>query len=276
MISVKNLSFQYEGMQRKTLDSVSFSISPGETVAIVGHNGSGKSTLAKHLNALLLPSEGSVTVFGMPTSDPEQIIPIRQKIGMVFQNPDNQLVTTIVEEDVAFGPENLGIPPQEIRGRVDAALKQVGMLDFAKAASHSLSGGQKQRIAIAGALAMQPEVLILDESTAMLDPAGRKEILDTVFQLRQEKNMTVILITQYMDEAARFDRILVMSEGRLVMDGMPQEIFSERELLHSYGLEVPVPVQLALDLKDAGVPISEVPLNIDEVTESICRSFLKN
>ena len=276
MISVKNLSFQYEGVQRKTLDSVSFSISPGETVAIVGHNGSGKSTLAKHLNALLLPSEGSITVFGMPTSDPEQIIPIRQKVGMVFQNPDNQLVTTIVEEDVAFGPENLGIPPQEIRRRVDAALGQVGMLDFAKAASHSLSGGQKQRIAIAGALAMQPEVLILDESTAMLDPAGRKEILDTVFQLRQEKNMTVILITQYMDEAARFDRILVMSEGRLVMDGTPQEIFSERELLHSYGLEVPVPVQLALDLKEAGVPISEVPLNIDEVTESICRSFLKN
>lgn len=276
MIQVSNLSFQYEGVQRKTLDSVSFSIHPGEAVAIVGHNGSGKSTLAKHLNALLIPSEGTVSVFGMLTSDPNLTISIRQKVGMVFQNPDNQLVTTIVEEDVAFGPENLGVSPKEIRQRVDAALAQVGMQDYAKNASQSLSGGQKQRIAIAGALAMQPEILILDESTAMLDPSGRKEVLDTVFRLRDKTNMTLILITQYMDEAARFDRILVMSNGHLVMEGTPKEIFSERELLHSYGLEVPIPVRLALDLMEAGVPISGIPLNETEITESICRSFLKN
>ena len=276
MISVSNLSFQYEGVQHKTLDSVSFSIRTGEAVAIVGHNGSGKSTLAKHLNALLLPSEGTVRISDMLTSDPELTIPIRQKVGMVFQNPDNQLVTTIVEEDVAFGPENLGIPPEEIRKRVNGALKQVGMEDYAKSASHSLSGGQKQRIAIAGTLAMQPEVLILDESTAMLDPAGRKEVLDTVFRLREEKKMTVILITQFMDEAALFDRILVMSKGRLVMEGTPEEIFSEQERLHSYGLEVPIPVQLALDLKKAGIPIPGIPLSASKVTESICQSFLKN
>ena len=221
MIEIINLRYAYPDAGGLALENVSLRIRPGEMLALVGHNGSGKSTLAKHLNALLIPTEGQVLVDGMDTRDEKNTLPIRQRVGMVFQNPDNQLVTTIVEEDVGFGPENLGIAPPEIRARVDAALAEVGMTAYADKASHALSGGQKQRIAIAGLLAMEPEVLVLDEATAMLDPAGRDEVLSTVTRLNREKGITVVMITQYMEEAVRADRVAVMAKGKLIMEGPP-------------------------------------------------------
>jgi len=242
----------------------------------VGHNGSGKSTLAKHLNALLLPTEGTVRVAGMDTKDEANTLPIRQKVGMVFQNPDNQLVTTVVEEDVAFGPENLGVPGAEIRTRVDAALAAVGMEEYAARAPHMLSGGQKQRIAIAGMLAMEPEVLVLDEATAMLDPRGRREILAIVSKLHREKGITVVMITQYMEEATVADRVAVMADGTLLLTGTPREVFMQTELLRAHRLDVPAMTELKERLNAHGASLPDDILTVEDMADAICRSLLKN
>ena len=268
-IQLLNIGFQYAGSERPALSGVSLSIKKGEVVAIVGHNGSGKSTLCKMLNALLLPAEGTVTVDGMDTQDENNTLEIRRRVGMVFQNPDNQLVTTIVEEDVGFGPENLGVPPAEIRQRVYEALGEVEMRAYAEKASHALSGGQKQRVAIAGLLAMQPEVLVLDEATAMLDPRGREEVLSTVLRLNHERGMTVVMITQFMEETLGCDRVFVLSEGRLVMEGTPQEVFNQRELLEKSRLEGPAFVQLRDDLLANGLPVSQSAMACEELADSL-------
>ena len=275
-IQLLNIGFQYAGSERPALAGVSLSIKKGEVVAIVGHNGSGKSTLCKMLNALLLPAEGTVTVDGMDTRDEKNTLEIRRRVGMVFQNPDNQLVTTIVEEDVGFGPENLGVPPAEIRQRVYEALGEVEMRAYAEKASHALSGGQKQRVAIAGLLAMQPEVLVLDEATAMLDPRGREEVLSTVLRLNRERGMTVVMITQFMEETLGCDRVFVLSEGRLVMEGTPQEVFNERELLEKSRLEAPAFVSLRDQLLAAGLPVSSKAMACDELAESLAHILLKH
>lgn len=276
MIEIQNVTYRYEDGGRPALEDVTLSIEKGEFLAVVGHNGSGKSTLAKHLNALLLPCEGKVLVDGMDTALAENTLAIRQRVGMVFQNPDNQLVTTIVEEDVAFGPENLGVPSAEIRLRVDEALAAVGMSKYATGAPHMLSGGQKQRIAIAGMLAMQPEVLVLDEATAMLDPRGRREIIETVSRLNRENHITVVMITQYMEEALAAKRIAVMSEGRLLMDGAPREVFREKETLRAHRLDVPVIKELADDLNARGAGLGEEILTVEDMAQAICQSLLKN
>ena len=276
MIEIQNVTYRYEDGGRPALEDVTLSIEKGEFLAVVGHNGSGKSTLAKHLNALLLPCEGKVLVDGMDTALAENTLAIRQRVGMVFQNPDNQLVTTIVEEDVAFGPENLGVPSAEIRLRVDEALAAVGMSKYATGAPHMLSGGQKQRIAIAGMLAMQPEVLVLDEATAMLDPRGRREIIETVLRLNRENHITVVMITQYMEEALAAKRIAVMSEGRLLMDGAPREVFREKETLRAHRLDVPVIKELADDLNARGAGLGEEILTVEDMAQAICQSLLKN
>ena len=273
LIEIVNVGFQYVGAEKVALKNISLSIQKGEVVAIVGHNGSGKSTLCKMLNALLLPAEGTVTVDGMDTRDENNLLEIRRRVGMVFQNPDNQLVTTIVEEDVGFGPENLGVPPVEIRARVDAALNEVEMSEYAEKASHALSGGQKQRVAIAGLLAMQPEVLVLDEATAMLDPRGREEVLSTVRKLNRERGMTVVMITQFMEEALDADRVFVLSEGRLVMEGTPKEVFNERALLEESRLESPSFVKLRDELIAAGLPISHEAMTCDALADELSRTF---
>ena len=273
LIEIVNVGFQYVGAEKVALKNISLSIQKGEVVAIVGHNGSGKSTLCKMLNALLLPAEGTVTVDGMDTRDENNLLEIRRRVGMVFQNPDNQLVTTIVEEDVGFGPENLGVPPVEIRARVDAALNEVEMSEYAEKASHALSGGQKQRVAIAGLLAMQPEVLVLDEATAMLDPRGREEVLSTVRKLNRERGMTVVMITQFMEEALDADRVFVLSEGRLVMEGTPKEVFNERALLEESRLESPAFVKLRDELITAGLPISHEAMTCDALADELSRTF---
>jgi len=273
LIEIVNVGFQYVGAEKVALKNISLSIQKGEVVAIVGHNGSGKSTLCKMLNALLLPAEGTVTVDGMDTRDENNLLEIRRRVGMVFQNPDNQLVTTIVEEDVGFGPENLGVPPAEIRARVDAALNEVEMSEYAEKASHALSGGQKQRVAIAGLLAMQPEVLVLDEATAMLDPRGREEVLSTVRKLNRERGMTVVMITQFMEEALDADRVFVLSEGRLVMEGTPKEVFNERTLLEESRLESPAFVKLRDELIAAGLPISHEAMTCDALADELSRTF---
>ena len=273
LIEIVNVGFQYVGAEKVALKNISLSIQKGEVVAIVGHNGSGKSTLCKMLNALLLPAEGTVTVDGMDTRDENNLLEIRRRVGMVFQNPDNQLVTTIVEEDVGFGPENLGVPPAEIRARVDAALNEVEMSEYAEKASHALSGGQKQRVAIAGLLAMQPEVLVLDEATAMLDPRGREEVLSTVRKLNRERGMTVVMITQFMEEALDADRVFVLSEGRLVMEGTPKEVFNERALLEESRLESPAFVKLRDELIAAGLPISHEAMTCDALADELSRAF---
>lgn len=275
-IQLLNIGFQYAGSERPALTNVSLSIKKGEVVAIVGHNGSGKSTLCKMLNALLLPAEGTVTVDGMDTRDEKNTLEIRRRVGMVFQNPDNQLVTTIVEEDVGFGPENLGVPPAEIRQRVYEALGEVEMRAYAEKASHALSGGQKQRVAIAGLLAMQPEVLVLDEATAMLDPRGREEVLSTVLRLNRERGMTVVMITQFMEETLGCDRVFVLSEGRLVMEGTPQEVFNQRELLEKSRLEAPAFVQLRDNLLANGLPVSQSAMACDELADSLAPILLKH
>ena len=270
MITLENVTYQYPEGGKPALKDVSLTIGQGEIVAIVGHNGSGKSTLAKHLNALLLPSAGDVIVDNMNTKNEADTLSIRQHVGKVFQNPDNQLVTSIVEEDVGFGPENLGVPPKEIRERVDAALKEVNMLSYAKNASHALSGGQKQRVAIAGMLAMQPDVLVLDEATAMLDPSGRDEVLSTVRRLNKELNMTVIMITQYMEEAVDCHRVFVMAGGRLLTSGTPGEVFRQRALLRENGLDVPAMVALGDELRESGMPIEPFVMTAEELSEAIC------
>lgn len=276
LIEIQNVSYAYEDAAAKALNNVSLTINDGEFVAVVGHNGSGKSTLAKHLNALLLPTEGKVLVDGMDTADEADTLSIRQRVGMVFQNPDNQLVTTIVEEDVAFGPENIGVPGNEIRTRVDRALAAVGMEKYAHSAPNMLSGGQKQRIAIAGMLAMQPKVLVLDEATAMLDPKGRRDIIDLVTKLHKENGITVVMITQYMEEVIGADRVAVMSGGELILEGTPKEVFSQDELLHKHRLDVPVMQQLANRLNARGANLPKCILSVEEMAQAICLSLSKN
>lgn len=268
MITLDHVTYRYDA-ENAALRDILLTIKDGELLAVVGHNGSGKSTLAKHLNALLLPDEGVVTVNGLDTREEANTLAIRQKVGMVFQNPDNQLVTTVVEEDVAFGPENLGMESGEIRRRVDEALRAVGMEGFAKRAPHMLSGGQKQRIAIAGMLAMEPEVLVLDEATAMLDPKGRRDVLSIVGSLH-ERGITVVMITQYMEEAALCDRVAVMAGGRLVLEGPPREIFAREELLKSHRLDLPPVVRMRNVLAQGGMDLP-MCLKIEELAEAICR-----
>ena len=268
MIEVRDLTFAYPAQEEEqqqgtvALRNVDLTIEKGSFVAVLGHNGSGKSTLAKHMNAVLLPSGGRVFVAGMDTLDEQQIIAIRRAVGMVFQNPDNQIVANVVEEDVAFGPENLGVPSADIRRRVDEALAAVGMDAFTRHAPHLLSGGQKQRIAIAGIIAMAPQCIVLDEATAMLDPAGRREVLSTIEKLHREMGITVVLITHHMDEAILADRVVVMNEGRVAMDGTPTEVFTRVEELEEMGLTVPDTVQLLHRLRAAGY---EVPLDALDV-----------
>ncbi len=269
MIQFDHVTFSYENAAAPALCDIELNIGEGEFVAIVGHNGSGKSTLAKHINGLLLPSEGTVTVCGMQTSNESSILEIRQKVGMAFQNPDNQLVTTVVEEDVAFGPENLGILPEEIRKRVDEALEAVGMTDYAEFAIHHLSGGQKQRIAIAGILALKPQILVLDEASAMLDPSGRAELLETVGKLHKE-GMTILMVTQYMEETTGCDRIVVMNHGKIVADGTPKEIFRNTEVLRQSNLVPPEPVMIRESLKAIGYPLTDDVLTVKQLTEELC------
>ncbi len=276
IICFDHVSYQYDGMADAALSDICLSVHAGEFLAVVGHNGSGKSTLSKHLNALLLPTEGTVTVFGMDTRDSAMTLQIRQQVGMVFQNPDNQLVTTIVEEDVAFGPENLGVPPKEIRQRVDRALDAVNMRAFAEHAAHRLSGGQKQRIAIAGMLAMRPNVLVLDEATAMLDPQGRMELLDTVKRLNREDGITVIMITQYMEEVVDCSRVIALCRGRVALEGSPREVFRDPVLLKNIGLDAPEIVNLRDELRLRSVPLSDTILKTEELADALCPLLLKN
>lgn len=276
MLELNNVSYRYEGAAQNALSGVTMTIEAGEMFAIVGHNGSGKSTLAKHLNGLLLPTGGNVTIDGMDTKNEDALLAIRQRVGMVFQNPDNQLVTTIVEEDVGFGPENLGVPPKEIRGRVDAALESVGMTAYAGKASHALSGGQKQRIAIAGMLAMQPEVLVLDEATAMLDPEGRREVLEIVKRLHRETGLTVVMITQFMEETLSCDRVVVMGGGKLQFSGTPREVFRRSAELRALGLDVPETVWLRDALIEGGMPLLGDPMTITETADAIWQSLSNN
>ena len=275
MIEIKHLRYAYptvEGQEPLTvLEDVNLHIEKGSFTAILGHNGSGKSTLAKLLSAVLLPSGGEVLVEGLSTADEKNIIEIRRRVGMVFQNPDNQIVANVVEEDVAFAPENLGIPTAEIRTRVDEALAAVGMEEYRLHAPHLLSGGQKQRIAIAGVLAMQPDVLVLDEVTAMLDPEGRKEVLETVHRLNRERGMTVLLITHHMSEVERADRVIVMEKGRVVMDGTPKEVFPRVEELRELSLDVPGTVDLLYELRRIGWDVPLDALGVDECADAICK-----
>lgn len=266
MIELDRVTYRYDA-QHAALEDVSLCIGERELVAVVGHNGSGKSTLAKHLNALLLPESGRVLVDGMDTKDPKNTLAIRQRVGMVFQNPDNQLVTTVVEEDVAFGPENLGVPGPQIRQRVDRALKAVGMEEFAKKAPHMLSGGQKQRIAIAGMLAMEPRVLVLDEATAMLDPQGRRDVLAIVQKLHAQ-GITVVMITQHMAEAAMCQRVVVMGEGRVILDGPPRTVFAQGDALRACRLDLPPVVAMGEMLQKGGMKLP-LCLEIEELADAI-------
>ena len=279
MIETKNLSFIYreedmesgEIKEEKVLKDINIEIEKGSFTAVLGHNGSGKSTLAKHFNAILLPSGGKVYVKGMDTADENNIFNIRQSAGMVFQNPDNQMVAALVEDEVAFAPENLGVEPKEIRRRVDECLEIVNMTKYAQSSPSKLSGGQKQRVAIASVLAMNPEILILDEPTAMLDPKGRSEVIKTIKMLNEEKDITVVLITHYMDEAAQADRTVVIDDGEIVLDGTPKEVFKNVEKLKSLGLDVPQVTELAYELRKMGIEISDDVLTGDECFDEIIR-----
>lgn len=275
MLRAEKLRFdyEYEGETPVTvLSGLDLAVEKGSFVALLGHNGCGKSTLAKLFNAIRLPTGGRMLVLDRDTADEANTLTIRRTVGLVLQDPDNQLVSTVVEEDVAFGPENLGVPPEEIARRVTEALAVVGMEAYRRHAPHKLSGGQKQRVAIAGILAMQPECIVLDEPTAMLDPQGRREVMDTVRRLNREQGMTVVLITHYMDEAAQADRVIVMDEGRIVCDGTPREVFSRVELLRSVALDVPQPTELCRVLADAGVPIRRDVLTPEECAEAILQA----
>ncbi len=272
IIETRDLRFSYpaaEGVTPVVLDGVDLNIRSGSFVAVLGHNGSGKSTLAKHMNAILLPTGGTVYVDGIDTADEDRLLDIRRTVGMVFQNPDNQIVANVVEEDVAFAPENLGVPPEEIRQRVDDALKTVGMYEFREHAPHLLSGGQKQRVAIAGVLAMAPRCIVLDEPTAMLDPVGRREVMDTIKKLNRTAGVTVVLITHHMDEAAQADRLVVMSKGKVVADGTPKEVFSHVEALKSVGLTVPETVELCWTLRRDGLDLPLDALSDEECAQAI-------
>ena len=280
IITVDNLIFEYTdedtGEKNRVLDNVSLNVKEGEFLAVLGHNGSGKSTLAKHFNAILLPTDGKVFVDGIDTSDESRLFDIRRRVGMVFQNPDNQMVATIVEEDVAFAPENLGVSREEIRERVDNALETVGMTAFKRHAPHMLSGGQKQRVAIAGVLAMQPEILVMDEPTAMLDPNGRAEVIQTIKKLNREMGMTVILITHYMDEAVKADRVIVVDSGHISMEGAPRDIFPQVDRLVDLGLDTPQSTYLIYMLNKLGLDFNPRVLNDKECAEELIKRLKKN
>jgi len=274
ILEISNLVYEYTGEDKESVQAVkdvSLQISKGEFVVVIGHNGSGKSTLAKHINALLLPSSGKVFVMGLDTSDESFTWQIRQTAGMVFQNPDNQIVATVVEEDVAFGPENLGIQPKEIRDRVEEALESVHMLEYRKKGPHLLSGGQKQRVAIAGVIAMKPQCIILDEPTAMLDPSGRKEVMETVRRLNKEENITIVHITHFMDEAVAADRVIVMEDGKIVLQGTPRQVFAQVDVLKKLGLDVPQVAELASQLSKAGLNVPSDILTVDEMVRYLCQ-----
>ena len=276
MIEAKNLVFEYirrdeegnvDGIIR-AVDGVTLDVQPGDFVAILGHNGSGKSTIAKQINAILEPTEGYLYVDGKDVSDPDKLWEVRQSAGMVFQNPDNQIIASVVEEDVAFGPENLGVPTEDIWVRVEEALRAVGMLEYRTHSPNKLSGGQKQRVAIAGIMAMKPKCIVLDEPTAMLDPNGRKEVIKTLHELNEKENVTVLLITHYMDEVIGADKVIVMDDGKIVMQGTPREVFSQVEKMKSYRLDVPQVTELAWELKKAGMPMPDGILTVEEFTEA--------
>ena len=273
IIKTDNLHFTYQGDEKETLHGVNLEIEEGTFVAILGHNGSGKSTLAKLFNGILLPTEGCVLVDGIDTTHEDKLLQVRAAVGLVFQNPDNQIVANVVEDDVAFAPENLGVDPAEIRRRVDAALKTVGMYEYRLHAPHLLSGGQKQRVAIAGVLAMQPKCIVLDEPTAMLDPVGRREVVSTVTRLCREEGITVVLITHHMSECVGADRLVVMSEGNVIADGTPRDVFSQVELLRSEGLSVPTTTELIYDLDAAGWSLPLSALTVDECADAIAAAL---
>ena len=273
IISFENVHYTYPGDDMESLCGIDLAIEKGQFTAVLGHNGSGKSTLAKHMNAILVPDEGRVLINGIDTADEERVLDVRRCVGMVFQNPDNQIVANVVEDDVAFAPENLGVPPQEIRRRVDAALTQVGMYELREHAPHLLSGGQKQRVAIAGVIAMEPEIIVLDEPTAMLDPQGRQEVISTVTRLCREKGMTVVLITHHMDECIGADRLIVMSNGSIIADGTPGTVFSDVALMEREGLSVPETVRLMYELNSQGFTLPLDALSPDECAKRIAESL---
>ena len=273
IIEFENVHFTYPGDQMESLCGINLEIEAGSFVAVLGHNGSGKSTLAKHMNGILAPTEGRVLVKGIDSADESRLIELRRNVGMVFQNPDNQIVANVVEDDVAFAPENLGVEPKEIRRRVDEALKLVDMYDKRRHAPHLLSGGQKQRVAIAGVIAMEPEIIVLDEPTAVLDPLGREEVISTVTRLCREKGMTVVLITHHMDECVGADRLIVMSNGSIVADGRPPEVFADIELMEREGLTVPETTRLLYDLKQRGMDLPLTALDVDSCAKEIVKQL---
>jgi len=270
IIEIKNVSFKYGEEENLAVKNVNLNIKKGEFISILGHNGSGKSTLAKLINSILLPFEGEVIVKGMNTKDKENLWKIRSTAGMVFQNPDNQLVGTVVEEDVAFGPENQGVEPNLIRKIVDESLKKVGMFEFRKRPPHLLSGGQKQRISIAGVLALNSECIILDEPTAMLDPEGRKEVMDTIKMLNKKQDKTIVLITHFMDEAVEGDRVVIMDEGQVKLEGSPREVFSKVDKIKKYGLDIPQVTELSEELRKEGINLSDNIIHIEELVNQLC------
>ena len=271
IIQLKDVTFHYPDADHNVIEGMNLSFEAGSFTAVLGHNGSGKSTLAKLLNAIYIPTEGTVTVKGMDTGKDENLLAVRRTVGMVFQNPDNQIVASVVEDDVAFAPENLGVPSAEIRRRVDTALKRVGMYEQRGKAPHLLSGGQKQRVAIAGVLAMQPEILVMDEPTAMLDPSGRRDVLKTIADLRKATGVTVILITHHMDECIDADRVLAMSDGKIMLDGTPAEVFAQVETMRSLGLDVPATTETLWELRKAGADVDLAKLTEEAAAEEIVR-----
>ena len=272
IIEVKDVEFRYEGAEEEAVAGVSLRVGRGEFVAVLGRNGSGKSTLAKLLNALNIPQKGEIWIDGVAAHEEANSLEVRKKCGMVFQNPDNQIVATVVEEDCAFGPENLGVPPEEIRRRVDEALRVVGMRDYAEAAPHMLSGGQKQRVAIAGVLAMRPKIIVFDESTAMLDPSGRREVFAVAEELNRRDGITIVWITHFMDEALRAGRVLVMDAGTVALEGVPRDVFQKTEEIRKMGLDVPPMAQLAAQLRADGVPLRADIMTVEEMAVELCRS----
>jgi energy-coupling factor transport system ATP-binding protein len=275
IIKIEDLSFSYNESEKPVISHINLEIERGSFVAILGHNGSGKSTLAKHMNAILLPTSGKVYVNGIDTADESRLLDVRSTVGMVFQNPDNQIVASVVEDDVAFAPENMGVPPEEIRRRVDQALRYVGMYEYRMHAPHLLSGGQKQRVAIAGVIAMQPECIVMDEPTAMLDPIGRREVLQAIRKLRHDLGMTVVLITHHMEECIRADRLVVMSDGEIVADGTPRKVFSQVEKMKEYGLTVPETTQLIYELDQCGFDLPLEALTVEDCADAIAEYLKK-